>query len=158
MFKNLFKMPKPNLIVGPPDKPYLKRWYLIPRNKFFNIYLHQFVNDDEDRALHDHPWHSISFTLKGFYFEHLPDGDFRIWKAGSIVFRKATHLHRIALFYDLAINDAQKFVETRKPAWTLFITGPNIREWGFACPQGWVHWKDFVLPDDQGRVGKGCDQ
>lgn len=56
---------KPDLCIGGEDSPYLKRWWLIPRNRFFNVYLHQFLKDDDDRALHDHPWWSVSFLLKG---------------------------------------------------------------------------------------------
>ena len=48
------------------------------------------------------------------------------------------------------------------PAWSLFITGPVTREWGFHCPQGWRHWKDFtsyreVGEDGRGCIGRGCE-
>lgn len=44
------------------------------------------------------------------------------------------------------------------PCWTLFITGPRYREWGFHCPEkGWVHWRDFTAPNDYGEIGRGCD-
>ena len=45
---------KPKVI----GKNYLSRWHIIPRNRYFNIYLHKFVGSDDDRALHDHPWRS----------------------------------------------------------------------------------------------------
>lgn len=32
-----------HLAIGGEDDPYLLRWYLIPRNKRLNIYLHQFI-------------------------------------------------------------------------------------------------------------------
>lgn len=59
----------PDFLVGGKENPYMKRWWLIPRNKWFNIYLHQFMRDDDDRALHDHPWWGPS-TVKpnGFWF------------------------------------------------------------------------------------------
>jgi hypothetical protein len=44
------------------------------------------------------------------------------------------------------------------PAWTLFITGPRWREWGFHCPQGWIHHDHFSDPADPGNIGKGDDQ
>ena len=28
-------------------------------------------------------------------------------------------------------------------AWTLFVTGPIVRRWGFHTAAGWVHWKDW---------------
>lgn len=51
------------------------------------------------------------------------------------VLRSAEHAHRIILF---------KPSERRPiPAWTLFITGPKVREWGLHCPQDWRHWRGF---------------
>lgn len=41
---------------------------------------------------------------------------------------------------------------------TLFITGPRIREWGFHCPKGWVHWKKFCAVDQPGQIGSGCGE
>src|SRR5690606_35831081 len=60
----------PDFIVGGAERPYLKRWWLIPRNPIFNVYLHQFLRDDDDRALHDHPWPWCSILLDGSYIEH----------------------------------------------------------------------------------------
>ena len=57
-------------IDGGPRRPYLTRWHMIPRNPWFNIYLHFFVHGDDDRALHDHPWRSWSLLLDGGYREH----------------------------------------------------------------------------------------
>ena len=53
----------PNAIIGGPENPYLLRWWLIPRNRWFNVYLHQFKRSDDDRALHDHPWINASIVL-----------------------------------------------------------------------------------------------
>lgn len=137
-------MRKPDFIIGKPDQ--VRRWWVIPRNRWFNIYLHHVLRSDEDRALHDHPWWNVSIILKGGYFEHTPDDVF--WRgAGSVVFRRAKSAHR------LEIHPA-----TAPHAWTLFITGPVIRQWGFHCPQGWVHWKDFVDETDTGNVGRGCGE
>jgi hypothetical protein len=44
------------------------------------------------------------------------------------------------------------------PCWTIFITGPRVRQWGFYCMErGWIHWKRFTAADDPGAVGAGCD-
>lgn len=63
----------------PPDRiigeEYLCRWYLIPRNRFIGVMLHWFIGSDDDRALHDHPWWSISFLLKGELYEIYMVGD-----------------------------------------------------------------------------------
>jgi hypothetical protein len=57
-------------IDGGERRPYLTRWHVLPRNKWFNIYLHRFLHGDDDRALHDHPWRSASLILEGRYTEH----------------------------------------------------------------------------------------
>ncbi len=132
---------KPDFVIG---TDYLRRWWIIPRNEGCNVYLHEFRHSDDDRALHDHPWSNTSFLLKGEYLEHTTDGTFHR-RAGDIVTREATALHRIEL-----INDA--------PAVSLFITGPKVRDWGFACPQGWVPWQVFTDPNDTGQVGRGCGE
>ena len=46
----------PDFVIGGSDNPYLLRWFLIPRNPVFNVYLHKFMRSDDDRALHTHPW------------------------------------------------------------------------------------------------------
>ncbi len=43
-------MRKPDFIIGGPENPYLLRWYLIPQNRFFNVYLHKILRSDDDRA------------------------------------------------------------------------------------------------------------
>lgn len=162
----LFKKRKPDFIVSREGIPYLHRWWLIPRNKFFNVYLHKFLGDDEDRALHCHPWNSLSILLKGGYIEHLPGGKIKVYKRFAVIFRPATYAHRIELHkkkVGVVWQNADKTEgsltekEVSLPALTLFITGPKIREWGFLCPQGFRHWQDFVNPNNTGEVGRGCD-
>lgn len=137
------KRPPDFLIGGSAEDPYMLRWFLIPRNGWFNIYLHHMRHDDDDRALHDHPWWSASLCLQGILVEHLPNDDLRVIVPGKIVFRSARHAHR------LVVTSA---------AWTIFVTGPRVREWGFLCPQGWRHWKDFVAQDNHGSIGRGCGE
>jgi hypothetical protein len=69
-FKSIADSRKPDFIIGGADEPYMLRWWVIPRNRFFNIYLHHFLRSDEDRALHDHPWLNCSWLLDGRYTEH----------------------------------------------------------------------------------------
>lgn len=132
----------PDFIIGTRESPYMRRWWVIPRNRRFNIYLHNIVRSDDDRALHDHPWWNVSILLRGYYREVTPDGVFTRGR-GSIVFRRAEASHRL---------------EVDGPTWSLFITGPNVREWGFWCPQGWKHWRKFVDMTDTGAVGPGCGE
>jgi hypothetical protein len=138
---------EPDLIIGGADNPYLKRWYLIPRNPLFNAYLHRFLRSDDDRALHDHPWINISILLEGEYTEHtISAGGINlraVRKAGDHKFRSPWAAHRIELHAG--------------PCWTLFLTGPRIRTWGFHCPNGWRRWQDFTAGARGETVGRGCE-
>ena len=138
---------EPDFLIGPPDDPYMERWFLIPRNPEFNVYYHRIRHDDDDRALHDHPWASISIMCHGQLEEIVHDDDrligSRIVTKGDVVFRSPLEAHRL------------KIVDG--PAETLFITGPRVREWGFHCPKGWVDWRDFV-GENPGEVGRGCGE
>lgn len=84
----------PDFVIGGHERPYLLRWRLLPRNPVFNVYLHQFLRSDDDRALHDHPWlFNVSLLLRGPYIEWVPAGDNtrrpepRFLKAGDCKFR-----------------------------------------------------------------------
>lgn len=151
---------KPDFIIGGEDNPYCLRWWVVPRNRIFNIYLHHFVRDDDDRALHDHPWENCSIPLQVGYIEErfkhpwqegwaLPLTEKVERFVGRFYFRKGSTPHRVILK-----RDAEgKMI----PSWSLFITGPVLREWGFVCPAGrWVHWKQFTDDRDYGTIGKGC--
>ena len=151
---------RPHQVIGGAEDPYLRRWYLIPRNPLINVYLHQFLRSDDDRALHDHPWWFVSLILRGAYTEVTERGS--IWRAAAeprrqywgcrvLAFRRAEWRHRV----QLSMLSPQR----EAPAWTLIITGRRTRSWGFWCPNwvrsqytrhGWVregerfvHWRDF---------------
>lgn len=128
----------PDVVITSPSNPvdYLRRWWIVPRNAFANVYLHEFLRSDDDRALHDHPWENTSWLLEGEYLEHTPEGVFHR-RPGDFVSRPAGALHRIELI------DFQ-------PVISLFTTGPKVRDWGFACPQGWVPWQQFTAPGNAG--------
>lgn len=51
---------------------------------------------------------------------------------GSILFRKATHLHRLEIPEHV-----------QESTWTLFLTGRKSRDWGFMTEKGWMGWKEF---------------
>jgi hypothetical protein len=133
-------MRKPDFVIG---DNYMHRWWLVPRNKFLNIYLHKIMHDDDDSALHDHPWWSVSLLLKGKLLEVHKNGE-RIPKRFVPLIRSAKFAHMLKIL--------------NGPAWTLFITGPVIRPWGFHCPKGWVLWSEFVDQKDKGKTGVGCGE
>jgi hypothetical protein len=133
------------------DLPYMLRWFVIPRNRWLNVYLHHVLRDDDD-VLHDHPFASLSLCLDNKLGEvyRTPKGDLtREVEMGDFVYRRATHAHRLYLIDG--------------PAWTIFITGPRIRQWGFWCSKdtpagGWRPWKEYVSARDRGQVGAGCGE
>jgi hypothetical protein len=134
---------RPDFIIGEPETPYMLRWWVVPRNEHQNVYLHQIVRDDDDRALHDHPWANTSLLLIGRYREITPDGTF-VREAGSLVSRPAEAMHRLELI-------------DGEPCVSLFFTGPKTREWGFDCPNGWVPWQQFTGGAHGELVGRGCE-
>jgi len=148
---------------GSDDRPYLRRWWIIPKNRFFNIYLHQILESDDDRALHDHPSFNVSIVLKGGYWEVMPlykrmwphsrDVTMKWRRAGSIIFRRSTTPHRLVLSKRNGYLHGRRCQES----WTLFITGPRVRQWGFWCPSGWRDYKTFSDPKNPGEIGRGCD-
>ncbi len=133
--------------IGGEDNPYLRRWFVTPRGDGPSCYLHQFLRDDDDRALHDHPWASVGIILKGGYIEHTLEGTFER-RVGDVLPRTPEHAHRVALHRD---RDG-RVVE----AWTLFLVGDRVREWGFHC-DGWIHWRDFTAGADGEVIGAGCE-
>lgn len=141
---------EPDFHIGGREAPYIRRWWVIPRNRWFNIYLHEILRSDDDRALHDHPWVNCSILLAGRYIEHtIADGGIEIRKErgpGAVVMRGPGSAHR------LEILPGERAV-------SLFITGPRVRNWGFHCPKaGWVRWEQFVAADDKGAIGRGCGE
>lgn len=158
---NCLTIPRePDFVIGRKDDPYLRRWWVIPRNRFFNIYLHQILRDDDDRAEHDHPWASCSIILKGGYLEII-NGVVHQRRPGTIRFRRSIEHHRLTLITNrwrwTGVGRRRRLdLQRVVPCWTLFITGPKVREWGFYCKNGWVHWKDFCDPINPGERGKGC--
>lgn len=145
----------PDKVIGPMENPYMLRYWLVPRNPLFNVYAHLILRSDDDRALHDHPWMNLSIVLDGGYIEVTRDRrsgalGTKCCIAGDWRFRFPRSAHRLEVLYN---------VRTGRPiaALTLFVTGPRVRKWGFLCPQGWRHWRNFTSPDDSGLVGPGCD-
>jgi len=123
------------------DVDYMQRWFIIPRNKFFNIYFHHFFGSDAPTP-HDHPWISCGLILDGEYIEHTPKGDF-VRKSGDWTLRMPSSLH---------------WIEIDKPVYTLFITGPRVRVWGFQCSTKWLNFNDYIAARGKNRLASGCGE
>lgn len=172
----------PDFVVGAddPQGAYLNRWYVTPWRGWYravpeaqrthwqrfavavsrwlpNVYLHQFLRSDDPRALHDHPWAWASLLLRGSYIEHTiaAGGIHRhaVRSAGSLKICGPRTAHRIELWNTLSGRPDE--------CWTLFITSPILREWGFHCPHlGWVPWRRFTAAGTgkRGEIGQGCGE
>jgi len=122
---------------------YLHRYYLLPKNRFLNVYLHRFQEPDPGRDLHDHPWWSLSIVLKGRYEERYADrSEVRNLILGGgirrIRLRSPTTRHTITWV-------------SPGGCWTVFVTGPKVREWGFHTSGGWIHNQIYAGPQTAGQ-------
>jgi hypothetical protein len=154
--QSYFECRKPDEEIGRDgERPFLFRWKVLPRNRWFNVYWHRWLHSDDDRALHDHPWFSCSLILDGRYIEVTTEErsplrvndiraavgrhwrsrfwtpGYRVFNEGSVIFRAPWSKHRIEL---MSPDDVVT---------TLFIVGPRLRPWGFFCPKGWVSSAEF---------------
>lgn len=152
------------------EPPYLSRWYLrgLPRmpdgsfpfdncgrprrgsseDKPPSVWLHKFGQSDDD-DYHNHPWAwAVSIILSVGYIEHrlnlrTKKETSRVLTPGSINFIRHGDFHRIELIGN-------------QPAWSLFLPGPRVSEWGFFHMQtgryyGWEKYWELVISQKNGR-------
>ena len=132
---------------------YLHRWTLLTGPRGFAVYLHKFVGSDWGRDPHDHPKRFISIGLKGSYVEQSYEGireanrDGRLHSDEDGVVRRrynapwirsfpAEHVHRLLL-------------DPGTTCWTIVITLPISRAWGFWPPteqgrRSWKGWREYI--------------
>lgn len=115
-------------VIGPRDRPYMVRYILFRWAHLPRVYVHRFCRSDDERAPHNHPWWFISLVLKGQYLEHSYDDEgvatAVVRKQFSFAYRPLSTWHRV----QLANGPYGKI-----PCWTLVVTGPDVRGWGFRC-------------------------
>jgi len=124
------------------NEPLLTRYYLFlkERKHFpFNVFLHKFHKGDPG-DVHDHPWPYFTLILAGGYYEWVPKfnskkemiGEIRHWRGpGHFRFCSANSYHRIELKEGVT-------------PWTLFMPGPQKREWGFLVKNTWIHNDNYL--------------
>jgi len=149
--------------IGPDiNDPTYWRWFVIPRNRWFNIYLHHFRHDDAE-DLHDHRMTNVSFILFGSYYDErfkrkpakgwlLPDTWRKFRRQRSITIRRPASPHRVVLPRD---DDGKEV-----PCWSLFVGLPHVRNWGFWMRDDehtaeWVPFDAVVSSADPTSVGYG---
>lgn len=153
-------MRKPDLIIGSRDNPQTLRWHIF-RWRGWQLALHKWCRSDEDRALHDHSGDNMSLILS-------PQGYNEINLRGAYPYEpRVTVRHRLPFVPYFRSAEAPHRIVLRdaRPVWSLWLRWPPRREWGFHCPRGWRHWKDFTNNRESGsyyadgvsEVGRGCD-
>lgn len=139
------------VLVTPEGRTYLGRVRIV-QTPWGSVYLHKLEVPDPGLDLHDHPWWFASLILRGGYEEEIADvrhapslariaeavgqpdvcrrGVTRSWSAGSVHTVGLTSAHRI---YNLH----------RSPTWTLVLTGPRRRSWGFYDGAGFTDHRQY---------------
>jgi hypothetical protein len=93
---------------------YLRRWRV--ETPWFSVRLHHWLHSDDDRNPHDHPWAFVTAVLRGSYIDEGLTRRQRV-RPGHVYYRSADHAHWVHL--------------DRGEVWTLVLTGPKVRRWGF---------------------------
>lgn len=115
------------------DQVFLDRWGFGVR-RLGTIYLHRMEAPDPGVDLHDHPWSFVTIVLKGGYVEQresIRDDD-----TPKIKFEHRRPLRPRLMRLDECHTIARLL---GKVSWSLVITGPVRRSWGFYTPDGWMH-------------------
>ena len=102
----------------------LDRYHLV-ESAAVSIRFHHVVTPDRGE-LHDHPWDYVTTLVAGCYLEITEEGS-ELYRAPATLIRSAEHAHRLEL--------------PEGPCWSLIVTGPARRRWGFHTAAGWVAWR-----------------
>jgi len=124
------------------NEPYLERYYIFLRDRTwfpFNVFIHKFIKSDPD-DVHDHPWPYATLILKGGYNEWVPVFDNTGKKIDEVCYWRGPGHFRIS-----GANSYHRIelVEGVTP-WTMFMPGPQRREWGFLVNNRWIHNEKYL--------------
>lgn len=106
----------------------MERWVL--NVGLFSIRIHHWRSSDDGRFFHDHPWNFITLVLRGSYVDVSTSGR-ESMTLGTIRYRSATHAHTTEV--------------APSGCWTIVLTGPVVRRWGFWVKDRWVKANKFFL-------------
>jgi hypothetical protein len=124
------------------NEPLVTRYYLFLKDRKtfpFNVFLHKFHKGDPD-DVHDHPWPYATLILKGGYWEWIPQFDKDGKKFGEIAHWRGPGHFRVC-----SSNSYHRIeLDPEVTAWTLFMPGPQKREWGFLVNNKWIHNEQYL--------------
>jgi hypothetical protein len=96
---------------------------------FRSYRIHHILREDLARDMHNHPWPARTIILKGWYWEDRDDGlHFRT--VGDTATLEPDTFHNITQVSPGGV-------------WTLFITGPYEKDWGFMTKDGFVPHEEY---------------
>jgi hypothetical protein len=116
------------VVVGDWHDPYLVRHIFFSHPKLLGLMLHHLRHSDPVPDLHDHGWWFISLIFWAGYGEESNNGYHFHWP-GTILYRPTSWRHRILIY--------------GKPAWSLVLRGPRVREWGYWPKGRWCWWRKY---------------
>jgi len=141
-------------IVSKEGNVHFRRYRLLA-TPWFNIYIHQILRSDEDKHFHDHPWHFLSYILKGSYYEKwrtYPNFIFEystIWSSKPPPGVPKMRPRRVIKHH---AEDTHSLTLLTPEVWTLVFTTGRERVWGYRLDDG--SWIDFKSYREMKREGK----
>lgn len=124
------------VIIGGDQQPYLSRFQLLNFGRARGrLWLHRFHRGDEDRELHNHPfaW-SGSLVLSGGYEEERLSHIVRASSPGEaddLTCSVTRHFYEPGSVNIIYADTFHRVHLPRGEAWTIFVSGPILRKWGF---------------------------
>lgn len=153
------------------DGIYMVRYILFRWDRFFSIYIHQFLRSDTD-TYHDHPWNFWTYVVQGSYVEHRPKQPIAAYVTRltglpstpycDTVLPRSTRENRLAYrrAEDLHWVEAPRctYLLRHRATTTICLLGRRRRVWGFSKHWGdWVYWKTYLGITDAGTPSKSGD-
>ncbi len=92
------------------------RWEVV-RCRWFSLLLHHLVAETAHDMCHTHPWWFVALVVRGGYWEFASSTGWCWRRPGSLLFRRAEWAHNV--------------VTDSRGMWSIVLTGPRVREWGF---------------------------
>lgn len=107
--------------------------------------LHTIWTSDDGRYPHDHPWPFVTLLLDNAYIEHRPGRNPKLYRAGSVLFRRASTWHHLELLPDLSQLPPLRDGRIReRPVTTLFLQLPWRQPWGFLKNGRKIPYRNFL--------------
>lgn len=166
----------PRVIDRSGKKPYIVRYYLIGGDKetgrsstetrwysrfFSELFLQHFKRSDDTWQLHNHPWRWAGSIIlrRGYLEERRSDKTAGGAKGDHVTYAFHSVYLRAVRWYNFLRHDTFHRVELdRGEAWTLFLAGPKVQDWGFWNRSTGKYTPHELLEDDgdgtSGEKGK----